>query len=43
MELETINALAQARGISHENLIRERIVERMDPSMIAQKAGIIVG
>ena len=29
-ELETLNALAQLRGISPENLIREWIVERID-------------
>ena len=29
-ELETLNALAQSRGISPENLIREWVVERID-------------
>ena len=29
-ELETLNALAQLRGISPENLIREWVVERID-------------
>lgn len=29
-ELKTLNALAQLRGISPENLIREWIVERID-------------
>jgi hypothetical protein len=29
-ELETLNALAQSRGISPENLIREWVVEHID-------------
>ena len=29
-ELETLNALAQSRGISPANLIREWVVERID-------------
>ena len=29
-ELETLNALAQLRGISPENLMREWVVERID-------------
>ena len=29
-ELETLNALAQSRGLSSENLIRECVVERID-------------
>ena len=29
-ELKTLNALAQSRGISPENLIREWVVERID-------------
>ena len=29
-ELETLNALAQSRGISPENLIREWVIERID-------------
>ena len=29
-ELETLNALAQSRGISPENLVREWVVERID-------------
>ena len=29
-ELETLNALAQLRGISPENLIREWVIERID-------------
>ena len=33
-ELETLNALAQLRGISPENLIREWVVERIDRTHI---------
>ena len=29
-ELETLNAVAQSRGMSPENLIREWVVERID-------------
>ena len=33
-ELETLNALAQSRGISPENLIREWVVERIDRTQV---------